>query len=242
MKNLLAASQLRIYWTIKLMGESLTITSIFLLGCLHALEPGHGKTFLLAYTVGGKLNFQKIVLLTFSLLISHFFVLTIIAIIFNLLLTEVTNSILHEFSHWVAPAIIISFGCYIILRSVYKKRHIHQDDCAHNHKEFYNSKIENPITVGILTGILPCASSLAVVMMTGMTPSIISIIRFILIYVLGIALILFSIVSMFSFAKTFFLSRMKFVEKRINLDLVSGYLIILVGLAYLSYNWSSHAH
>ena len=120
------------------MGESLTITSIFLLGCLHALEPGHGKTFLMAYTVGGKLNFQKIVLLTFSLLISHFFVLTIIAIIFNLLLTEFTNSILHEFSHWVAPAIIISFGCYIILRSVYKKRHIHQDDCAHNHKEFHN--------------------------------------------------------------------------------------------------------
>ena len=54
--------------------------------------------------------------------------------------------------------------------------------------------------------------------------------------------IFFSLVSIFSLAKTFFLSRMKFVEKRINLDLVSGYLIILVGLAYLSYNWSSHAH
>ena len=166
------------------MGESLTITSIFLLGCLHALEPGHGKTFLMAYTVGGKLNFQKIVLLT-----------------------EFTNSILHEFSHWVAPAIIISFGCYIILRSVYKKRHIHQDDCAHNHKEFHNSKIENPITVGILTGILPCASSLAVVMMTGMTPSIISIIRFILIYVLGIALILFLIVLTFNFTKNLIIKK-----------------------------------
>ena len=54
------------------MGDSLTITSIFLLGCLHALEPGHGKTFLLAYTVGGKLDFQKITLLTLSLLVSHF--------------------------------------------------------------------------------------------------------------------------------------------------------------------------
>ena len=43
---------------------------------------------------------------------------------------------------------------------------------------------------------------------------------------------------MFSFAKTFFY-QVKFVEKRINLDLVSGYLIILVGLAYLSCNWSS---
>ena len=63
------------------------ITSIFLLGCLHALEPGHGKTFLLAYTIGGKLDFQKILLLTASLLVSHFVVLSIIAIIFNLIIS-----------------------------------------------------------------------------------------------------------------------------------------------------------
>ena len=115
------------------MGDSLTITSIFLLGCLHALEPGHGKTFLLADTVGGKLDFQKIALLTLSLLVSHFFVLTIIAIIFNLVLTEVANSILHEFSHWLAPGIIISFGSYIVLKTMYKTNHIHTDDCGHDH-------------------------------------------------------------------------------------------------------------
>jgi len=224
------------------MGESLTITSIFLLGCLHALEPGHGKTFLLAYTVGGKLNFQKIVLLTFSLLISHFFVLTIIAIIFNLLLTEVTNSILHEFSHWVAPAIIISFGCYIILGSIYKKRHLHQDDCAHNHKKFHNSKIENPITVGILTGILPCASSLAVVMMTGMTPSIISIIRFILIYVLGIALVLFLIILTFNFTKNLIIKKFNIIKIDINQELLSGCLILGVGFIYLTYSLAGHSH
>ena len=115
------------------MGDSLTITSIFLLGCLHALEPGHGKTFLLAYTVGGKLDFQKITLLTLSLLISHFLVLSIIAIIFNLILTEVASSFLHEFSHWIAPGIIISFGTYIVWKSIYKMRHVHLDDCGHNH-------------------------------------------------------------------------------------------------------------
>ena len=92
------------------MEDSLTITSIFLLGCLHALEPGHGKTFLLAYTIGGKLNFQKILLLTLSLLFSHFLILSVIAIIFNLILIEITNSIIHELSHWIAHIIIISFG------------------------------------------------------------------------------------------------------------------------------------
>ena len=224
------------------MGESLTITSIFLLGCLHALEPGHGKTFLLAYTIGGKLDFQKITLLTLSLLISHFLVLSVIAIIFNLILTEVTSSFLHEFSHWIAPGIIISFGSYIVVRSIYKMRHIHSDGCGHDHGKFQDTKIENPITVGLLTGMLPCASSLAVVMMTGMTPSMISIIRFILIYVLGIALILFLIVLTFNFTKNIVVEKISTLNFNINQELLSGCLILAVGFIYLAYNFVGHSH
>ena len=224
------------------MGDSITITSIFLLGCLHALEPGHGKTFLLAYTVGGKLDFQKIVFLTLSLLVSHFFVLTIIAIIFNLVLTEVANSILHEFSHWLAPGIIISFGSYVLLKAMYKTSHIHSDDCGHDHGNFQDSKVGNPIIVGILTGILPCASSLAVVMMTGMTPSIISIVRFILIYVLGIALILFLIVLTFNFTKNIIIEKFNNLKININQELLSGCLILGVGFIYLAYNLAGHSH
>ena len=224
------------------MGDSLTITSIFLLGCLHALEPGHGKTFLLAYTIGGKLDFQKISLLTLSLLISHFLVLSIIAIIFNLILTEVASSFLHDFSHWIAPGIIISFGSYIVVRSIYKMRHVHSDDCGHDHGKFKDTKIENPITVGLLTGMLPCASSLAVVMMTGMTPSMISIIRFILIYVLGIALILFLIVLTFNFTKNIVVEKISTLKFNINQELLSGCLILAVGFIYLTYNFVGHAH
>ena len=224
------------------MVDSLTFTSIFLLGCLHALEPGHGKTFLLAYTVGGKLDFQKIILLTLSLLVSHFLVLSIIAIIFNLILAEVASSFLHEFSHWIAPAIIISFGSYILGKSIYKMRHVHSNDCGHNHGDFGDSKIENPITVGLLTGFLPCASSLAVVMMTGMTPSIYSIISFILIYVLGIALVLFLVVLTFNFAKTIIIEKFNNFKININQEVLSGCLILSVGFIYLSYNFLGHSH
>ena len=224
------------------MADSLTITSIFLLGCLHALEPGHGKTFLLAYTIGGKLDFQKISLLTLSLLISHFLVLSIIAIIFNLILTEVASSFLHEFSHWIAPGIIISFGSYMIIRSIYKMKHVHSNDCGHDHGKFQDTKIENPITVGLLTGMLPCASSLAVVMMTGMTPSVISIIRFILIYVLGVGLILFLIVLTFNFTKNIVVEKISTLKFNINQELLSGCLILVVGFIYLAYNFVGHSH
>lgn len=224
------------------MSESLTITSIFLLGCLHALEPGHGKTFLLAYTIGGKLDFQKILLLTASLLVSHFVVLSIIAIIFNLIISEIASTFLHEFSHWLAPGIVISFGTYILARAIYKAKHVHSDDCEHEHGKFTNSAIENPITVGFLTGMLPCASSLAVVMMTGMNPSLISIVRFIFIYVLGIALILFLIVATFNFTKNIIFEKFSQIQFNINQEIVSGCLILIVGLIYLGYNWVDHIH
>ena len=224
------------------MSESLTITSIFLLGCLHALEPGHGKTFLLAYTIGGKLDFQKILLLTASLLVSHFVVLSIIAIIFNLIISEIASTFIHEFSHWLAPGIVITFGTYILARATYKAKHVHSDDCGHEHGKFTNSAIENPITVGFLTGMLPCASSLAVVMMTGMTPSLISIVRFIFIYVLGIALILFLIVATFNFTKNIIFEKVNQIQFNINQEIVSGCLILIVGLIYLGYNWVDHIH
>ena len=224
------------------MSESLTITSIFLLGCLHALEPGHGKTFLLAYTIGGKLDFQKILLLTASLLVSHFVVLSIIAIIFNLIISEIANTFLHEFSHWLAPGIVISFGTYILAKAIYKTKHVHSDDCGHEHGKFTDSTIGNPITVGFLTGMLPCASSLAVVMMTGMNPSLISIVRFIFIYVLGIALILFLIVATFNFTKNIIFEKFSQIQFNINQEIVSGCLILIVGLIYLGYNWIDHIH
>ena len=224
------------------MTDSLTITSIFLLGCLHALEPGHGKTFLLAYTVGGRLDLRKIMLLTASLIFSHFIILSIIAIIFNLIIAEIANTLLHDFSHWLAPGIVITFGSYILIRGIYKARHTHTDDCGHEHGKFNVSTIENPITVGILTGMLPCASSLAVVMITGMTPSLISIIRFVTIYVLGIALILFLIVLTFNYTKNIILGKLSQVKFNFNQEIISGCLILIVGIVYLGYNWVDHVH
>jgi len=222
--------------------ESFTFASIFFLGCFHALEPGHGKTFLLAYTIGQKLDLKKIIILTFSLLLSHLLTLSIFAIFFNILLAETADKFLHNFSHWLAPFIIILFGAYVICRAIYKSKHQHHKDCGHDHGKFTNSKVKNPLTVGFLTGLMPCASSLAVVVLTGTNPNILSIIYFMGVYVLGIAVILFLMVTTFSFTKNLFLTRIQSIETKINLDLVSGGLILLVGLVYLSYNWGSHVH
>tara|TARA_B100000927_G_C16381535_1_gene435625 strand:- start:482 stop:850 length:369 start_codon:yes stop_codon:yes gene_type:complete len=121
-------------------------------------------------------------------------------------------------------------------------RHIHNDDCGHDHGKFGDSKIENPITVGILTGLLPCASSIAVIVMTGMTPSIASIIKFIAIYVLGIALVLFIIVIAFNFTKNLIIQKLNKLDFNFNQEIMSGCLILLVGFIYLFHNWNGHVH
>ena len=224
------------------MAESLTFASTCFLGCLHALEPGHGKTFLLAYTIGQKLDLKKIFILTLSLLFRHLLTLSIFSILFNILLLEIADKFLPNLSHWFAPFIIILFGTYVIGRAIYENKHKHNKDCGHNHGKFTNSKVKNPVTVGFLTGLMPCASSLAVVFLTGTNSNILSIICFMGVYVLGIAVILFSMVTTFSFTKNLFLARIQSIETKINLDLISGGLILLVGLVYLSYNWGSHVH
>ncbi len=218
------------------MVDSLTLSSIFLLGCFHALEPGHGKTFLMAYTIGEKLDLKKSISLTFGLITSHFIVLSTISILFNLLILEFVDYVFHQFSHWFGPSLITLFGIFILGRAMYKKNHRHRNDCGHHHDEIKDTKLESPIVVGFITGLLPCASSLAVVMMTGGTSTIASIIRFISIYVIGVALVLFLIIMIFNYTKSIFKSRFQDITKKFNTELLSGIMIITVGIIYFSYN------
>ena len=120
-------------------------------------------------------------------------------------------------------------------------QHIHSENCGHQHGTFNRAKVDNPITVGLLTGMLPCASSLAVVVMTGNKPTIISIIQFIIIYVLGIALVLFLIVLSFNFAKNIFLEKKKFkvLDKS---RIIKWFLNNISQVLYLGYTFNQHPH
>ena len=218
------------------MADSLTISSIFFLGCIHAFEPGHRKSFLMAYTVSGKLNLKKSFLLSISLVISHLFVLTIISILYNFFVSELINDALHGFSHWFGPSLILLYGFFIVTRSFYKKKHKHSEDCGHLHGKFRDTKLESPVIVGLITGLLPCASSLAVVMITGQAPSILSTLRFISIYVFGIAIVLFFIMISFNFASHFFRRKINGYSKNLDTEMLSGILIIGVSFIYFSYN------
>ena len=54
---------------IQYLTNNLTLPFIFILGMFHALEPGHGKTFILAYLTGGKIHVWGALQLIIALII-----------------------------------------------------------------------------------------------------------------------------------------------------------------------------
>ncbi len=58
----------------------LSWSSTLMLGMLHALEPGHGKTYLAAVIMGKSWRWKQLLLLMGSLVSSHFLVLLILAL------------------------------------------------------------------------------------------------------------------------------------------------------------------
>ena len=79
-------------------------------------------------------------------------------------------------------------------------------------------------------------------MMTGKTTSILSIIRFISIYVIGIAIVLFLIIMIFNYSKLIIKNQFQDFSKNINTEMFSGFMIILVGIVYFSYNLFGEVH
>ena len=79
-------------------------------------------------------------------------------------------------------------------------------------------------------------------MMTGETTSALSVIRFISIYVIGIAVVLFLIIMIFNYSKLFIKNQFQNFSKNLNTEMLSGFMITLVGLSYFGYNLLGEAH
>ena len=61
------------------LNNNFTFSVIFVLGMFHALEPGHGKTLILAYMSGGSMRFTGTIQLILGLIITHFLLFSLIA-------------------------------------------------------------------------------------------------------------------------------------------------------------------
>lgn len=154
----------------------LSIPAAIGLGALHSLEPGHGKGVISAYLITTRGNTKDAVLLGFITAITH-----TLSIILLSLLTSSTLKLLAPDSliHWIelVSGILITFiGAKILYRHLRPRiislggiAHKKQEVCEHHHHGHHHHHAhETPtslirlISVGLLTGLIPCPSAMAI--------------------------------------------------------------------------------
>lgn len=224
------------------MSTSIAYGSALLLGALHALEPGHGKSFIAAYLVGERLTLRHIVTLTASLLISHFLLLILIALLMRFVFASEVVEQAHEILSWTGPVLILAFGIYLLLAH----RHSHEEGGMfnHSHKTSIEKKgsLGKSAVVGAIGGLLPCPTVVAPILLSGAVNNFQNAIFYILIYILGMGVALFIMIALFFMLKEAMLKRVERVALKAHPHLASAVLVIATGVIYLLLRIFSHTH
>ncbi|HXH19475.1 MAG TPA: sulfite exporter TauE/SafE family protein [Chitinophagales bacterium] len=215
------------------MNTSIAYGSTFILGALHALEPGHGKSFIAAYLIGEKLSLRNILMLGISLLVSHFLLLVIIALLLRYIFSSEITEHLHEALSWAGPVIILVFGMYLLLHH----RHSHEERGlfhASRDKIVPDNSLKRSAIVGVISGLLPCPTVVAPILMSGAVNNFHNAIFYILTYVLGMGVVMIGVLILFVMLKEAVVKKFELISAKANPHLVSAVLVIIVGLAYLA--------
>ena len=106
-----------------------------LLGGLHALEPGHGKTVVAAYLIGTKGRKIDAVLLGLVVTLTHTSSVILLAIAAKLASTRITltEESLHGYLGIVAGLIILAVGIWMLVGRIRGKEPFHFHAHAHPH-------------------------------------------------------------------------------------------------------------
>ena len=221
------------------LNNNFTFSVIFVLGMFHALEPGHGKTLILAYMTGGSMRFSGASQLISGLILVHFLLFSFLAF----LLKTGNNSF--PILGTIGPSFIICLGLYLFYRASKEVRHQHDDDCDEPmHFHFNESKFSSPFVTGMVAGLIPCPSAVAVLLIasTKFSNDSVTLYSSIMIYVLGIALTLVGIMVLFLMFKERFSDRLNSVNQNFNTNLIAASLIILIGILYLALSLFGGGH
>ena len=222
-----------------LLNNNFTYTVIFVLGMFHALEPGHGKTLILAYLSGGSIRTIGSLKIISGLILTHFILFSFIAFLLK------AGGELFPILEVIGPILIICLGIYLFLRSIKETRHEDEEECDDPmHFHFNDTKFASPFVTGMVAGLIPCPSAIAVLLIAAnkFQNDFITLYSSIFIYVLGIALTLIGIMTLFLMFKDRFVNQLNSVNKKFNTNIVAAILIITVGILYFMFSYLGIEH
>jgi len=177
----------------------------FVLGALHALEPGHGKSLASAYLVSGKHDWKDAVVLGFATTVSHTAVVILLAVGSLALKSYFSTSELQHGVTLAGACILLVMGAYVAIRSILDIKHGHSHGHSHDHghdhghahahhtgtdgagsgRDFWGIAL-----LGLGNGVLPCPGALAALLVAVSLGQIALGLTTVLTYSLGLAVAL----------------------------------------------------
>ncbi|MDI3538881.1 MAG: nickel/cobalt transporter (NicO) family protein [Methanolobus sp.] len=194
----------------------LIVVSAFLLGALHALEPGHGKSIMAVFVMGTDADVKDALLLGLTIVFSHVIVVMALGVASIYLIEALDVDLTHDIMSLLGGMILIGVGVWI-LRKFY-----------HPHEHIIDTR-KGVIAIGLSTGLIPCPAALAILLFSISNNQVYNGLLYVLVFSIGLAVAITSLSIVFVKGKGFLEGYVG--SKSISrLPLVSGSVIILIGL------------
>jgi ABC-type nickel/cobalt efflux system permease component RcnA len=197
----------------------LIMVSAFLLGALHALEPGHGKSIMAVFVMGTDADIKDALLLGLTIVLSHVIVVMALGVASIYLVETLSVDLTHDIMSLIGGAMLIGVGVWIIRKFYYP------------HEHTIDTK-KGVIAIGLSTGLIPCPAALAILLFSISNDQVYNGLFYVLVFSIGLAIAVTSLSIVFVKGKGFIEGYVS--SKSINkLPLVSGSFILLIGVLTL---------
>ncbi len=134
------------------------------LGAMHALSPGHGKTIVAAYLVGSHGTMRHAALLGATVTFTHTASVFLLGIGSLLLSAYVMPEKIIPVLATVSGLSIVLFGSWLLVKRWHKLRARHHHHHAHDHHPPEEINVGSLLALGASGGLAPCPSALVLLL------------------------------------------------------------------------------
>lgn len=200
----------------------LFLSSAFLLGALHAFEPGHGKSVMAVFVMGTDAGVKDAIILGLTVVFSHVIVVILLGVASIFLLEALNVDATHDIMSLIGGVLLIVVGVWIIRRFYH----------PHHHHEHHIDTTKGVVAIGLSTGLIPCPAALAVLLFSIGNNQIYSGLTYVLVFSVGLAIAI-TLLSVLFVKGRRFIQRYLSSETVNKIPLVSGAIIVLIGIITL---------
>lgn len=200
-----------------------------LLGILHALEPGHGKSIMTAYILASRGTVVDVILLGTIVVITHTTLVVLLGLITLYLSEYILPHTIYPYLSFISSLLIIILGLTLIRRNAIMNKmnhHIHTTNIGH-------SSLKDIIQIGISGGLVPCPAAIAILLTAVQLNKIAIGILLIIALGVGIAITLISIGVIAVYTKKFIFDDSHSLKVTSLLPIISGVFITTLGTIML---------